>query len=212
LGAALLLQPNSAIAASAEKLSQNRERMHDIAGMTIEQHPHRPQVWIGSRLRAQIRMYFARDQAAPPSQRLIFFAAAVCARMQKTEYLGMLLFVYGTLRRGGSNHGELRDARFAGVAQTQPRYELVDLGGYPALIEGGQCSVSGELYEVDAALLCELDRFEEVPVLYERKRIALEPRTGQPRFTAHAEAYVMERDRAQTAPPIASGDWSEANH
>jgi gamma-glutamylcyclotransferase (GGCT)/AIG2-like uncharacterized protein YtfP len=111
----------------------------------------------------------------------------------------VLLFVYGTLRRGEPNHAQLARARFCGIARTEPRYDLVDLGGYPALIEPGETSVIGELYEVDAVQLEQLDVFEEVPFLYERKAVAL---VGEP-----ALAYVMPRERVADAPRIASGDW-----
>src|ERR1700759_1705080 len=114
----------------------------------------------------------------------------------------MLLFVYGTLRQGAANHAELCGARFAGSAQTAPAYELVDLGAYPAVVEGGDTSIAGELYEVNADLMQRLDTFEDVPILYERKlvRMALDP--ARP-----VEAYVMRRERARNAARIASGDW-----
>jgi gamma-glutamylaminecyclotransferase len=111
----------------------------------------------------------------------------------------MLLFAYGTLRRGQSNHSRLADARFVAEARTEPSFELVDLGGYPALLEGGDTAVSGELYELDAALLARLDEFEEVPQLYERKQISL--------GDTCAHVYVMPRDRAACAPRIQVGDW-----
>jgi gamma-glutamylaminecyclotransferase len=112
----------------------------------------------------------------------------------------MLLFVYGTLRRGQSNHSQLGGARFVAEARTEPRFELVDLGGYPGLLEGGTTAVQGELYELDAALLARLDEFEDVPGLYERKQISL--------ADASAHVYVMPRNRASLAPRIELGDWS----
>ena len=111
----------------------------------------------------------------------------------------MLLFVYGTLRRGQSNHSQLADARFIAEARTEPRFELVDLGGYPALVEGGSTAISGELYELDGDLLARLDEFEEVPRLYERKQISL--------ADGRAYVYVMPRDRARRAPRVELGDW-----
>ena len=111
----------------------------------------------------------------------------------------MLLFVYGTLRRGEANHAQLRDARFVATARTEPQYELVDLGGYPALLEDGDTAIVGEIYEVDANKLERLDVFEDVPSLYERKSIRI--------ADAEAEVYVMPRDRADRAPRIADGDW-----
>jgi gamma-glutamylcyclotransferase (GGCT)/AIG2-like uncharacterized protein YtfP len=121
----------------------------------------------------------------------------------------MLIFVYGTLRRGASNHAQLASARFVGMARTRARYELVDLGGYPAVVEGGHTAVIGELYEVDDELLCELDRFEDVPVLYERKSvdIALRDVDSNDDVYIPVEAYVMSRERAQSAPRIPHGDW-----
>jgi gamma-glutamylaminecyclotransferase len=111
----------------------------------------------------------------------------------------VLLFVYGTLRRGEPNHLELGEARFLRSVWTEPRYELVDLGDYPALLEDGDAPVAGELYEVDAALLGWLDRFEDVPELYERKSVATPD--------GAVLAYVMSRARAGHAPRIANGDW-----
>ena len=113
--------------------------------------------------------------------------------------MAVLIFVYGTLLRGEANHPQLSDAAFVRSACTEARYELVDLGGYPALLEDGNTAVSGEVYDVNSALLARLDRFEEVPELYERKPIAL--------IDGHIEAYVMSRDRAGGAPRIEDGDW-----
>jgi gamma-glutamylcyclotransferase (GGCT)/AIG2-like uncharacterized protein YtfP len=122
----------------------------------------------------------------------------------------MLLFVYGTLRRGGTNHAQLQGARYVTMACSAAQYELVDLGGYPALLEDGHQSVIGELYEVDAALTRALDEFEDVPTLYERKRIELyraEPQTGSEVSPQFADAYVLPRARAQGAPALVTGDW-----
>ena len=72
---------------------------------------------------------------------------------------GTRVFVYGTLRMGGSNHARMRGARFVGPAEVRGR--LYRVGAYPGLIldetAGG---VSGEVYEVDDNLLAELDAFE----------------------------------------------------
>lgn len=111
----------------------------------------------------------------------------------------MLIFVYGTLRRGEHNHPELGPARYVAETWTAPRYELVDMGQYPALLEAGHDAVRGELYEVPESWLAHLDWFEDVPTLYERKPIALSD--------ARALAYVMRRELAGSAPRIASGDW-----
>lgn len=114
----------------------------------------------------------------------------------------MLIFVYGTLLRGESNHRELGPARYLAEARTLPRYELVDLGHYPALLEHGHDAVSGELYDVPDSWVAHLDLFEDVPTLYERKTIAL--------ASGAAIGYVMRRELAGAAQRIASADWRAA--
>ena len=98
----------------------------------------------------------------------------------------MTLFVYGSLKRGGRHHDLLAGARFGGEACTPPIYALVQIGDYPALVEGGSSQVHGEIYVVDEALLAALDDFEGHPDLYERRRIVLEG-------GVEAEAYLMPR-------------------
>lgn len=110
-----------------------------------------------------------------------------------------LLFVYGTLRRGEPAHGLLVDARPFGVARTEPRFDLLDLGEYPGLVRAGSTSVVGELYAVDERLLATLDEYEGVPEPYVRELVSLDD--GR-----RAIAYVLVR-RPADAPRIASGDW-----
>lgn len=107
--------------------------------------------------------------------------------------------MYGTLLRDEPNHPQLSGASFVRSTRTAASYELVDLGGYPALLEDGTSAIPGEVYEVDAELLARLDAFEEVPDLYERKPIDL--------IDGSADAYVMSRDRAFGAPRIEDADW-----
>jgi gamma-glutamylcyclotransferase (GGCT)/AIG2-like uncharacterized protein YtfP len=86
----------------------------------------------------------------------------------------MRLFVYGSLRRGHSNHERMKEARFLGAASTPPgRYHLIPQGGYLALVDGKGPGISGELYEVSTELLAELDEFEGTPNLYCRRAVAL---------------------------------------
>lgn len=112
----------------------------------------------------------------------------------------MLLFVYGTLREGEVGHSELGTARcIARGVRTEPCYELIDLGEYPALVEGGHQAVVGDLYEVGDALLPQLDAYEDAPGLYQRKTL----RIGE----HDAQCYLLPREHAPDAPRIASGDW-----
>jgi len=112
----------------------------------------------------------------------------------------VLLFVYGTLMRGESAHELLGPtARFICEAHTEPRFTLLDMGEYPALVEGGTTAVRGELYEIDGELLAALDRYEDVPELYARRRLSL--------GDGSALAYVLHAHLGLGGGPIASGDW-----
>jgi gamma-glutamylaminecyclotransferase len=110
-----------------------------------------------------------------------------------------LIFVYGTLMRGEANAARMEKAAFLGVAQTAPRYTLVDLGPYPGLIDDGSDGVTGELYEVSDAHRSRLDAFE-APAAYYRASIRMAD--GR-----EAEAYFLPRDQAGSAVRIPSGDF-----
>ena len=59
-----------------------------------------------------------------------------------------LISVYGTLRSGFGNHRLLTNAEYIGTFNTPPIYDLHDLGGFPALKNGGETSVVMEVYAV----------------------------------------------------------------
>jgi gamma-glutamylcyclotransferase (GGCT)/AIG2-like uncharacterized protein YtfP len=112
----------------------------------------------------------------------------------------MRLFVYGSLLFGEIHNARLGGSRLLGEAHTEPRYTLVDLGAYPALLDEGTTSVSGELYEVTADVLAALDEFEGHPEDYCRSPVRL--LNGE-----CAEAYVLPRARAPATRVIVSGSW-----
>jgi gamma-glutamylcyclotransferase (GGCT)/AIG2-like uncharacterized protein YtfP len=72
------------------------------------------------------------------------------------------LFLYGTLMRGESAHARFAlstRASFVGEACVPGR--LIELGGYPGLVEGDGM-VEGEIHRLlDPTLLVELDHYEE---------------------------------------------------
>jgi gamma-glutamylaminecyclotransferase len=87
-----------------------------------------------------------------------------------------LIFVYGTLKRGGSNHLYLAGQTFVGEARTSPGFTLFDLEGYPGMVADptAQEGVTGEVWSVDAAALAHLDGLEGLADgLYRREPVPL---------------------------------------
>ena len=94
------------------------------------------------------------------------------------------LFVFGTLKQGFCNFAFNRGLRLGGDWVTVQPYPLYISGAdrLPWLLErpGQGLPVVGQLFEVDEAMLAELDRFEQVdePLWYQRRRIQLRPHPG----------------------------------
>jgi gamma-glutamylcyclotransferase (GGCT)/AIG2-like uncharacterized protein YtfP len=89
----------------------------------------------------------------------------------------MIVFVYGSLKKGKKLHYYLKNAKFLGEAFTCEKYPMIlsKSGWYPYLIEkkGVGYHVKGELYETSPKLLKILDRVEEAPHYYYRKKICV---------------------------------------
>ncbi len=99
------------------------------------------------------------------------------------------VFVYGTLKRGGSNHLFLEGQKYLGAVRTEPGFALYSLGDYPGMVRapGDTVGVTGELWSVDDACLAELDRLEGLDEgLYERVDVLLQPNPHAP----SAQAYL----------------------
>lgn len=110
-----------------------------------------------------------------------------------------LVFVYGTLRQGESNHHFLQSSQMLGSFITASEYALYDLGAYPALIKGHQ-SITGEVYMIDEATLMQLDILEDIPVEYRRETIE----------TPFGQAWVYIYQQAgDLNSQIDSGDWCQ---
>lgn len=109
------------------------------------------------------------------------------------------LFVYGTLKRGCSNHGQISDQQFVREARTVPGYLLFDVGGFPGLVAwpDDQEGVTGEIWLVDDRALARLDRFEGVSEgLYRREAIALALSSGPDPVEGYVYARSTEGLRA----------------
>lgn len=124
------------------------------------------------------------------------------------------VFVYGTLRRGGSNDiTRLTPApRFVGRAQVAGR--MFDLGVYPGLILGkdkGQgeegTPVHGEVYAIGPALEAVLDEIEEVFPQATGEYAKREMDVLVDGIAVQCIVYEINPVRTAGRPVIAGGDW-----
>jgi gamma-glutamylaminecyclotransferase len=113
------------------------------------------------------------------------------------------VFVYGTLLAGEPNHRLLADAALVGAARTEPDFDLVSLGAFPAMVPGGGTAIAGEVYEVDPDTLDALDRLEGHPRFYQRRAVRLDD-------GGEVLAYLLTPDQVRGRPRITSGDWRRA--
>lgn len=122
------------------------------------------------------------------------------------------VFVYGTLRRGGSNDINRLDPEPEWVGTAHLRGRLFDLGPYPGLRllsagDPGGCDVVGEVYAITPALEAVLDRIEEISGAeddeYQRRQISV-------MVQGHARTclvYEIHPNRVRACPEIGHGDW-----
>lgn len=112
-----------------------------------------------------------------------------------------LVFVYGTLKRGHSNHHWLAGATFLGRRLLRGG-RLYDLGPYPmaVLSTDKQAVIHGELFAVTQEGLARLDLLEGYPSFYERSQLILS--TGQTAWVYHGL-----QEQVGDAPTIPLGDW-----
>ncbi len=119
-----------------------------------------------------------------------------------------LIFVYGTLRRGGSDHFRMAGAEFVALGSITGR--IYRINWYPGLmLDPAGDEIRGEVYAVDSELLSSLDVFEGLSAgeiqgsEYRRVETTVIQQDSQPQ-TAWVWEWVGIVDESQR---IASGDW-----
>jgi gamma-glutamylaminecyclotransferase len=114
------------------------------------------------------------------------------------------VFVYGSLRRGFGNSRLLKNADYLGVGQTEPEFTMLNLGAFPGVIDGGDTSITGEIYDVTPTELRRLDQLEGHPDFYRRTPIELVDGT-------EVEVYLLPDSYLHHYDPtmIPSGDWTD---
>jgi gamma-glutamylcyclotransferase (GGCT)/AIG2-like uncharacterized protein YtfP len=112
------------------------------------------------------------------------------------------IFAYGSLLPGERDHSLLAGAEPLGAARTAPRYTLVDLGFYPALLVGGETRVAGELYLVQKKTRFAIDVHKQCPVLFQRAVVELDD-------GSQAEAYFMRDEQVRGKRRLKQGSWRD---
>lgn len=118
----------------------------------------------------------------------------------------MKLFVYGTLKKGFSNHYLLEDCTPIHDKVCLGGYKMYSLGGFPCIKEAETTDVvEGEVYDVPSGRWPILDRLEGVPHMYHRKseNIMFEQDSEE------VEVYVWSRD-VEGLPLVQDGVWSNS--
>lgn len=114
----------------------------------------------------------------------------------------MLVFVYGTLKRGLRLHHHIADQEFVAEATTQANYQLYNCGWYPGLVECPDgIAIEGEIWQVNAAGLTILDEVEDVALgLYRRGLISMrEPFADEP---VEAYFYLLDVSNFEKCGPM----------
>jgi len=115
--------------------------------------------------------------------------------------MGEILFVYGTLKRGYTNHHYLSGSKFLGRATTKDKFALYS-DGIPYLLKHPPVSrIKGELYEVDEETLKRVDVLEGHPHAYRREKIQVIIENGD---EVEAWAYFYPHTRGKL---IRSGEF-----
>lgn len=124
--------------------------------------------------------------------------------MNSKETEGILVAVYGTLRKGWGNHRLLDNeyCTYLGTTRTEPSYKMVSLGAFPGVIEGGDKSITIEVYSVNSKKVeQQLDWLEGFPSFYQKAQLMTEWGT--------ATMYVLSEEHYGSRTIITDGDWSE---
>lgn len=116
-----------------------------------------------------------------------------------------LVFVYGSLRRGGAHAMSIEFPHAKFITEAQVSGSLYDLGTYPGLLlNESNTLVTGEVYEVDDELLNKLDAFE-ASSYYWRKQVEIA-------LGSHRRSCWIYEPHPEFYSPrtlITSGDWIE---
>jgi gamma-glutamylaminecyclotransferase len=114
--------------------------------------------------------------------------------------MNSLVFVYGTLKKGFSNHRLLAGSEYLGTAQTVEKYAMYSTGTPIVLKEEAVSPIHGELYRVNEETLVALDSLEGHPDWYRREEINIYVDGEQGRYQETAWLYFSLDKRGDLVP------------
>ena len=121
-----------------------------------------------------------------------------------------LVFVYGTLRRGASNHWRMDGAEFVAAGTVGGSIYRIDW--YPGMVLGGGSRVMGEVFAVTPDQLAALDEFEGVSAAEtdgcEYRRVKTVVATDGGAIEAWVWEWIGPVDQSKL---VSSGDWLAAD-
>ncbi len=118
----------------------------------------------------------------------------------------MYIFVYGTLKKGDSNHQLLDGSEYICTTRTIGKYTMLDLGLFPGVLKDERSSrssasfIHGEVYDITPHTLEALDNYEGE--WYFREEIELE-------FGIEALIYFLKKIPAIDYDIIPNGNWTK---
>jgi gamma-glutamylcyclotransferase (GGCT)/AIG2-like uncharacterized protein YtfP len=120
----------------------------------------------------------------------------------------MKVAVYGSLMSGLHNHDyHLKDSKYIGQFESEPVFELLDLGSFPGLIKNGHTSVTMEVYEIDDITLAGLDVLEgynsNSPQNSHYRREMLKTPYGE------CYCYIYNSKKSQSYKKVKEGNWKD---
>jgi len=118
------------------------------------------------------------------------------------------VFVYGTLRAGGSNDIRFMRPAPAWVGPARLRGTMYDLGAYPGAVLAGEGELVGEVWRIGPALEAALDRLEGVRPDGSGEYLRRECDVAvHPDAVLRCLVYEIHPARIAGAPVVPGGDW-----
>lgn len=115
----------------------------------------------------------------------------------------MLIFVYGTLKKGFSNNTLLKTSKFIKKYTLTGKYQMINVNNaFPAVILSKNINkIKGEIWDVNQETLDDIDALEGVPYLYNRRHF---------RYAGmNCWIYIMKRDIDIIPVVIKTGEWTK---